>query len=70
MIFSQAVPEHVRLDIFDETIAELRRVLNQMDSSHEIDLKDHLGFSLKICVLVRIYGSQIYFLTLDFIPID
>ena len=47
MIFSQAVLEHVRLDIFDETIAELRRVLKSNGtSSHEIDLKDHLGFSL------------------------
>ncbi len=47
IIFSQAVIEHIRLNIFDKTISELRRILKPNgNSSHEIDLKDHLDSSL------------------------
>ena len=46
-IWSQAVLEHVRKDIFFETISELRRVLKDDGvCSHQVDLKDHLGGSL------------------------
>ncbi len=46
-IFSNAVLEHVKKDEFFETIKELFRILkNDGISSHEIDLKDHLGYSL------------------------
>lgn len=46
-IWSQAVLEHVRLEEFDETMNELRRVLCPNGiSSHRVDLKDHLGGAL------------------------
>jgi len=46
-IWSQAVLEHVRLDEFDKTMYELRRILRQNGvASHRVDLKDHLGGAL------------------------
>ena len=46
-VFSQAVLEHVALDEFDATIAELYRLQRQGGvSSHRVDLQDHLAHSL------------------------
>jgi ubiquinone/menaquinone biosynthesis C-methylase UbiE len=46
-VFSQAVLEHVRRDEFAPMLAETFRVLREDGySSHEIDIKDHLGQSL------------------------
>jgi len=46
-IFSNAVLEHVRYDVFDDTLYELSRVLKKGGLvSHAIDFKDHLGYSL------------------------
>jgi len=46
-IWSQAVLEHVRLEEFDETMYELRRILRPNGAaSHRVDLKDHLGGAL------------------------
>lgn len=45
--WSHAVLEHVDLDLFDETMRELRRVLRRDGvSSHRVDLEDHLAGSL------------------------
>jgi SAM-dependent methyltransferase len=45
--WSQAVLEHVRLEQFDQTLAELHRALKPSGvSSHRIDLQDHLAGSL------------------------
>jgi SAM-dependent methyltransferase len=47
LVFSQAVLEHVRLAEFDATQREIRRVLRPAGvSSHQVDLKDHLGGAL------------------------
>lgn len=47
LIFSQAVLEHVRKNEFNMLSSEIKRVLNKEGhSSHAIDLKDHLNFSL------------------------
>lgn len=46
-IWSQAVLEHIRLEEFDETMYELRRILHPNGvASHRVDLKDHLGGAL------------------------
>lgn len=46
-IWSQAVLEHVRKDIFFETICQLRRILKDDGvCSHQVDLKDHLNSAL------------------------
>ncbi len=46
-IFSQAVLEHIRLREFNQLIAESYRVLKAGGiSSHQVDLKDHLGGGL------------------------
>jgi SAM-dependent methyltransferase len=46
-IWSQAVLEHIRRAEFREVIRETRRVLRDDGvCSHQIDLKDHLSFSL------------------------
>lgn len=45
--FSNAVLEHVALDEFDQTIAELYRIQKPgAVSSHQIDYRDHVGQSL------------------------
>jgi SAM-dependent methyltransferase len=45
--WSHAVLEHVDLDLFDETMRELRRVMRPDGfSSHRVDLEDHLAGSL------------------------
>lgn len=47
LVFSQAVLEHVSLDLFDLTQREVRRVLMPGGiASHQVDLKDHLGGAL------------------------
>jgi len=47
LIFSQAVLEHVRLGEFDATVHEMQRLLAPTGlSSHQVDLKDHLGGAL------------------------
>lgn len=47
IIFSQAVFEHIRRSEFLPTLKELHRILKPKgSSSHEIDLRDHLGGSL------------------------
>ena len=47
IIFSEAVLEHVRKDNFLETLKELNRILKRDGfSSHNVDLKDHLDYSL------------------------
>ena len=46
-IWSQAVLEHVRLEEFAATMAELRRVMSANGvCSHRVDLRDHLAQSL------------------------
>ena len=46
-LFSQAVLEHLRLGVFGETIREIKRLLSATGAtSHQIDLKDHLGDAL------------------------
>jgi SAM-dependent methyltransferase len=46
-IFSQAVLEHIRKDDFRQTMQECYRVLKPEGiSSHQVDLKDHLGGAL------------------------
>ena len=46
-IWSQAVFEHIRKDVFLDTMRELRCVLhNHGVSSHCVDLRDHLGGAL------------------------
>ena len=46
-IFSQAVLEHVRKHEFGATLQEFRRILKPDGvSSHQIDLRDHLGGAL------------------------
>ena len=46
-IFSNAVLEHVKKDEFVPIITESKRVLKERGvSSHEVDLRDHLGKSL------------------------
>ena len=46
-IFSQAVLEHVHLSDFTKTVNESYRVLkNHGKSSHQVDLRDHLGGGL------------------------
>jgi len=46
-IFSQAVLEHLRKYEFQEIMIELRRILKPDGiSSHQVDLKDHLGGAL------------------------
>jgi len=46
-IFSQAVLEHVRGDVFLPTMHELKRILKPTGvMSHRVDLKDHLGSAL------------------------
>jgi len=45
--WSHAVLEHVRRELFDETLRELRRVMRPGGaSSHRIDLEDHLAESI------------------------
>ncbi|MCK4816222.1 class I SAM-dependent methyltransferase [bacterium] len=47
VVFSQAVFEHIRKKDFLPTLKELHRILKPTgSSSHEIDLRDHLGGSL------------------------
>lgn len=47
MIFSQAVLEHIRLYEFEDLIIELSRIQKRNGiSSHQVDLRDHLGQSL------------------------
>lgn len=47
LIFSQAVLEHVRKKDFTNLAAEIKRVLKvNAYSSHAVDLKDHLEYSL------------------------
>lgn len=47
MIWSQAVLEHVRRAEFDQTMAELARILKSRGrASHVIDFKDHLAEAL------------------------
>jgi len=46
-VWSQAVLEHVRLDEFDDMLAELHRIVKPSGVlSHRVDLKDHLGGAL------------------------
>jgi len=46
-IWSQAVLEHVKLEEFDATVYEFRRILRPNGvASHRVDLKDHLGGAL------------------------
>lgn len=46
-IFSNAVLEHIKKDEFIPTIKETKRVLKESGvSSHDVDLRDHLGKSL------------------------
>ena len=46
-IFSQAVLEHLRLGTFSAVLFEMRRILSLTGAtSHQIDLKDHLGGAL------------------------
>lgn len=46
-LWSNAVLEHVRLDQFEETIRETRRILKPTGvASHQVDLRDHLGGAL------------------------
>lgn len=43
-IFSQAVLEHIRLDIFEETVRQTYRMCKKgAYCSHSFDLRDHLG---------------------------
>lgn len=62
VIFSQAVLEHIKLDEFEDTIKETRRVLNSRGiASHQIDLKDHLSKSLNNLRFSReIWESSIF----------
>jgi len=47
LVFSQAVLEHVRKHEFLETMRECKRILKPNGiSSHQIDLRDHLGGAL------------------------
>lgn len=47
LAFSQAVMEHVRLHEVNPTLAELRRVVAPEGvTTHQVDLKDHLGGAL------------------------
>lgn len=47
LIFSQAVLEHVRVKDFNNLAIEIKRVLKlNALSSHAVDLKDHLSYSL------------------------
>ena len=47
LIFSQAVLEHVRKKDFNNLAIEIKRILKEDGtSSHAIDLKDHLNYSL------------------------
>jgi SAM-dependent methyltransferase len=47
LIFSQAVLEHVRKKDFKDLAQEIKRILKKHGtSSHAIDLKDHLNYSL------------------------
>ena len=46
-VFSQAVLEHVPLGEFNAALCEMRRILSPAGvTSHQIDLKDHLGGAL------------------------
>ena len=46
-LFSNAVLEHVRLNEFADTVAEMRRIIHPGGiCSHQIDFRDHLGGSL------------------------
>jgi len=46
-VWSQAVLEHIRVHEFDETLAELYRILRPEGIvSHKVDLRDHLGGAL------------------------
>lgn len=47
LVFSQAVLEHISRDDFLSTMLECKRILKQNAiSSHQIDLRDHLGGAL------------------------
>lgn len=47
IIYSQAVLEHVRLSEFQNTMHECHRILKPKGiSSHQVDLRDHLGGAL------------------------
>ncbi len=60
LVFSQAVLEHIRRHEFEETIAELARVLKSGGAaSHRVDLRDHLGGSLNnLRIPARVWESR------------
>lgn len=62
LIFSQAVLEHVRSSVFEDTMVELRRILSPgATSSHRVDLRDHLGGGLdNLRFVPRIWESDFF----------
>lgn len=60
--FSHSVLEHVYLDEFEATIAELFRVMKSGGiSSHSIDLKDHFDYSLNsLRFSHQVWESQLF----------
>lgn len=66
-LFSQAVLEHIRLDIFCDVIQETYRVLEPGGiASHKIDLKDHLGGGLNNLRFPRIIWESNLFASSGF----
>ena len=61
-IYSQAVLEHIRLREFNNFIGESHRVLKVGGvSSHQIDLKDHLGGGLNnLRINEKLWESSIF----------
>ena len=62
LVFSQAVLEHIALDEFDATIAELYRISRPGGvSSHRVDLQDHLAHGLNSLRFSRsIWESRLF----------
>jgi SAM-dependent methyltransferase len=61
-IFSQAVLEHLRKFEFQEIMVELRRILKPGGiSSHQVDLRDHLGGALNnLCFSEKLWESDFF----------
>jgi SAM-dependent methyltransferase len=61
-IFSQAVLEHLRKFEFQEIMIELRRILKPGGiSSHQVDLRDHLGGALNnLCFSEKLWESDFF----------
>lgn len=62
LIFSQAVLEHVRRHHFLETMRECRRIVKPGGiSSHQVDLRDHLGGALNnLRFSERVWESEFF----------